>query len=144
VDLFEPGSGSQVHDYNGGIPKNGLFWTVQVPSTAFRMNSERTRASLSAEDCPVIDSFEFAGPNIVPATVDVDVSWAATGPVEALGNGDSVPPDDPSAFSGRFRPARATGSFSGKQLGFRFRTDAGLSSDLGYAEIGSERNGAFL
>jgi len=30
VDLYEPGSGSQVHDANGGILASGLFWTLPV------------------------------------------------------------------------------------------------------------------
>jgi hypothetical protein len=37
------------------------------------------------------------------------------------------------------------GSFSGSELGFRFRSNPGASSDpQGYAEIGTERNGSFL
>jgi hypothetical protein len=34
--------------------------------------------------------------------------------------------------------------FSGAELGFSFVTKRGASSDLGYAQIGTERNGVFL
>jgi hypothetical protein len=93
---------------------------------------------------PEIDTFQFAGANAIPATVDIKVSWEAVGPAEDLGSGASVPDTDPAAFQGRFAPARAVGKFSGAELGFRFRSDPGASSDRGYAEIGTERNGTFL
>lgn len=108
------------------------------------MSDDRRRASLEAHDVPLVDSFEFAGPNVVPATMSFEVHWRATGRGQLLGEGDSVPAEDPAAFSGRFRPARATGSFHGEQLGFEFRSLRGTSSEEGYAELGTERNGSFL
>lgn len=80
----------------------------------------------------------------MPATVSFDVRWEAVGPFDELGKGDGVPPDDPAAFLGRFAPARAVGRFSGSEMAFRFRSDPGASSDRGYAELGTERNGSFL
>ena len=42
-------------------------------------------------------------------------------------------------------PARSTGQFSGAELGFSFVSKRGASTDpLGYAQIGTERNGVFL
>ena len=93
---------------------------------------------------PVIEQFQFLGPNLIPATVSFDVEWKATGPVQSLGSGKSVPPTDPAAFIGQFARARAVGTFSGAELGFRFRSDPGVSSDRGFAELGHERNGVFL
>ena len=55
-----------------------------------------------------------------------------------------MPATDRAAFLGTFAPARSTGQFSGAQLGFSFESKRGASSDLGYAEIGTERNGVFL
>jgi hypothetical protein len=140
MDLFEPGSGSQVHDYNGGIPKNGLFWTVQLPGSAF--GSEGGRARLHARDVHVNDSFEFAGSNVVPAALDLDVWWEETGSSERLGSGDTVPATDPAAFRGQFAPARARGRVSGSGPGFAF-TGQGNTKE-GYAELGFQRNGNFL
>jgi hypothetical protein len=36
VDLFEPGSGAQVHDNNGGLLASGLFWTLPVDDDELR------------------------------------------------------------------------------------------------------------
>ena len=93
---------------------------------------------------PVIDSFQFLAPTAVPAEVNFTLRWKATGPPDTRGLGSSVPPTDPGAFRGRFFDARTTGSFSGSELGFSFHSNLGVSSDLGYAEMGFERNGIFL
>ena len=92
----------------------------------------------------VIDTFQFASQFLVPATVSFRVEWDATGPPEPLGSGNSVDPTDAAAFLGTFAPARSTGQFSGAELGFSFASKRGASTDLGYAEIGTERNGVFL
>lgn len=70
--------------------------------------------------------------------------WEATGRRELRGKGSTVPPTDPAAFLGRFAPARATGSFSGSQVGLGFRSNPGGSTDGTFAELGPERNGVFL
>jgi hypothetical protein len=144
IDLFELGSGSQVHDYNGGIPQSGLFWTVELPDGAFHMSRDGRRALLAAKDVPVIDTFQFAGTFLVPATVSFLIKWEATGPQKKLGSGKAVGPKNPAAFRGTFAPARSTGRFSGAELGFSFVSKPGASSERGYAEIGTERNGVFL
>jgi hypothetical protein len=55
-----------------------------------------------------------------------------------------VPVTDPAAFLGRFPEARATGSFSGSEVGFSFRSNPGADTDGTSAEFGPERNGVFL
>ena len=77
-------------------------------------------------------------------TVSFKVEWDATGPPEQLGSGNAVPATDPASFLGTFAPARSTGQFSGAELGFSLSSKRGASSDLGYAQIGTERNGIFL
>jgi hypothetical protein len=90
----------------------------------------------------VLDSFQFLGPTSVAASVSFTVQWAATDPGQRRGRGISVPPTDPAAFVGRFTPARATGLFSGSEVGFGF---AGRGTTDGtFAELGPERNGVFL
>jgi hypothetical protein len=143
VDLFEPGSGSQVHDFNGGRLASGLFWTLPVDDDALRVSRDGRRAVLRARDVPVLDSFEFAGPNQTPATVSFRVEWQATGPAQPRGRGGAVTPTDPAAFLGDFATARSTASFSGSEFGFAFRSDE-ASTDRGYAQLGRERNGALL
>ena len=144
MDLYEPGSGSQVHDYNGGIQPSGLFWAVQLEEDALRVSRDGRQAILRADDLAVLDSFQFGGPVTVPATVSFTVRWSATGNFENRGKGRMVPPTDPAAFLGRIAAARSTASFVGRQLGFGFRSDPGVSTDGTYAEMGTERNGVFL
>jgi hypothetical protein len=144
VDLFEPGSGSQVHDFNGGIQPSGLFWIVEVDEHAFRISGNGRHAVLHVEDAAVVDSFSFGGPNQVPAKVSLHVRWRATGSPETRGSGNSVPATDPAAFLARFSTARSTGTFSGAELGFSFSSDGAASTDRGFAELGRERNGVFL
>jgi hypothetical protein len=131
-----------VHDFNPGILPSGLFWVVQLPRDAFTISHDGRRATLEAKDVCVLDSFQFLGPNSVAASVSFTVRWQATGPRERRGSGTAVPPTDPAAFLGRFAPARATGSFSGSEVGFSF-TGRGDTDDA-FAELGPERNGVFL
>jgi hypothetical protein len=144
VDLYEPGSGLQVHDYNGGIQPSGLFWVVPLADGALRVSQDGRQATLRADDVAVLDSFQFGGPVTVPATVSFVIRWQATGSFRNRGKGRTVPPTDAGAFLGRLADARSTASFSGRQLGFRFRSDPGVSTDRGYAEMGTTRNGVFL
>jgi hypothetical protein len=144
VDLFEPGSGSQVHDFNGGILASGLFWTLPVADSALRLSREGRRAVLEVRDLPVIDSFQFFGPNQIPASVSFRVRWDASGPFVARGSGASVPATDAAAFSGEVAVATSTGTFSGSEFGFGFRSDPGVSTARGFAVLARERNGVFL
>jgi hypothetical protein len=145
VDLFESGPGSpQVHDFNGGILPNGLFWTVDIPRAAFTVDPEQGSARLNVRGIPLIDSFQFGGVFSTPATVDIDVAWEATGPPRRRGAGNAVPADDPAAFRGAFRRARARGTFAGTELGFGFATRGPATSAGTFAQLGFERNGAFL
>ena len=134
----------QVHDNNAGIPPSGLFWTAELPEDAFDLSRDGRRARVRVRAIPIVDSFQFASPFLVPSTVSFKIEWEATGPPEDLGSGNAVPPTSSAAFLGRFAPARATGRLSGSELGFSFVSKPGASSDLGYAEIGTERNGVFL
>jgi hypothetical protein len=144
VDLFEPGTGSQVNDFNGGIIPSGLFWTLPVDDDALRVSHDGRRAVLEVDELPVIDSFQFFGPSQTPASVSFRAEWRATGPFEERGSGTDVPPDDPAAFLGRLAVARSTANFEGSEFGFSFRSDPGASTDRGFAEMGRERNGVFL
>ena len=108
------------------------------------MSRNGKRAMVEVSDLPVIDTFQFGGAFLVPSTVSFTIEWEANGPQEQLGSGRAVPPTDPAAFLGSFAPARSTGHFSGAELGFSFASKRGASTDRGYAEIGTERNGVFL
>ena len=132
-----------MHDFNGGIQPSGLFWIVEVPEQAFRVSRDGRHVTLEAKDVCVLDSFQFGGPVQVPASVTFTVRWDAIGPRVRRGSGSGVPPTDPAAFLGQFAVARSTGWFSGRELGFSFRSDR-ATTDGGFAEMGPERNGSFL
>jgi hypothetical protein len=144
VDLFEPGSGSQVHDANGGVLQSGLFWTLPVDDDALWISGHGRRAVLHAEDVEVIDSFQFGGPLQTPARVSFRIEWRATTPPVSRGKGSSVPATHPGAFLGKVAVAESSGFFSGSEFGFAFRSDGRADTQRTYAQMGRERNGVFL
>jgi len=97
-----------------------------------------------AEALPVIDGFQFGGPLAVPAEVDFEITWEATGDSQPRGMGLQVPPTDKAAFLGTFTPARSVGSFAGSTLGFSFASNPTPNTDQTFAEMGTARNGVFL
>jgi hypothetical protein len=121
-----------------------LFWTVELPHDAFSVKPREKRARLQIRDLALIDTFQFLGSSDTPVVLSMEIEWKALEDPVNLGSGNTVPPTDPAAFLGSFARARSTAQFSGRELGFSFRSDPGVSSDLGYAEIGTERNGVFL
>jgi hypothetical protein len=143
VDLFDPGSGSQVSDLQPGILPNGLFWTAQIPDNAFQVSPDGQVASLTLRAQPLVESFVFGGPLAIAAQVNIDLLWQATSEPVERGEGAAVEPTSPAAFIGRFAEALCTGTVSGVQTGFSFKTDELTSADF-FAELGPERNGVFL
>ena len=99
---------------------------------------------LDAEDLEVADSFTFGSGLATPARVSMHVEWRATGPTVTRDQGTEVPKTDPAAFLGELAVAESTAEFAGSEFGFSFRSDPGVSTERGFAEIGRERNGIFL
>jgi hypothetical protein len=100
---------------------------------------------LQVKNLPVIDTFQFFGPNNTPGLVSFRAEWEASGPAEARGSGDAVSPTDPAAFVGQIAPAVSTISCSGEELGFTFESKRGATTAAGgWAQIGTERNGSFI
>ena len=144
MDLFEPSSGSQVHDINGGVLASGLFWTLPLDDDALRVSDDGRRAVLDVEDIQVIENYVLFGPNTTPATLSFHIEWHATGPFVDRGKDAMVAATDPAAFLARFAVSRSTADFEVAEFGFSFRSDRGVSTDQGFAEMGRERNGVFL
>jgi hypothetical protein len=142
-----PGTGTpttppaQVHDFNGGIMASGLFWTVPSDEHDLRVSRSGRSAVLEMHDVPVIDSFQFFGPNQIAATTSFRIEWRATGPFEPRGEGRSVPETDIAAFRGDLATAASTITATGEEWGFEFRSQGDTSG--GYAQIGQTRNGIF-
>ena len=121
---------------------SGLFWTVPAGERDLWVSRDGRRAVLEMHDVPVIDSFQFFGPNQIPATVSFRSEWRATGAFEQRGSGTDAAPEDAAAFLGNIAPARSTIHCSGEEWGFSFSGRA--DTDRGYAQIGRSRNGVFL
>jgi hypothetical protein len=76
IDLFDPGSGSQVHDFNGRIAPSGLFWSVWVPDHALTIGNGTARLSLPRVH--IVDSRTFLGPVDFQGEVSIDLQWTAS------------------------------------------------------------------
>ena len=107
------------------------------------MSPDGQVASLTLRAQPLVDTFVFRGPLAIAAQVDIDLLWQATGAPVERGQGAAVEPTSPAAFIGHFAEARCTGTVSGFETGFSFKTDELTSADF-FAELGPERNGVFL
>ena len=107
MDLFDPSSGEQVHDFNADIADSGLFWTIAIPDGALTVSRNLKTAHLHLEDVDLIDSFQFLGENSVPATVSFDITWTGQGARHHYKPGSSDP-TDPTFFDGKFREGVAT------------------------------------
>jgi len=116
---------------------------VKIPNSALVVSPDGKSATLSVKNAAVIDNFQFFGPSPVPATVSFTIKWEATGKATHFEPGSSDPLD-PTNFDGHlYKNVTATGRFSGKEIGFSFRSDL-TTSEGGFAELGRERNGAFI
>lgn len=138
--LFEPGSGSQVHDFNGGILASGPFWT-QPADDGVRFSREGRRVVLDVENVDVIDSVTFGSGSGRPGTVTMHIEWRADGPTLQHGSGGTVPPTGPAAFFGQLAVAESTAVITRSEFGFSFRANRDVNTTRTTAEIGRERNG---
>jgi hypothetical protein len=152
IELYDPITGQQLHELNGGIGPSGLCWTVRVPDSALEVSENLQAATLHVENATAVETFQRFGPATVPATVSLDITWAAAGPQRHY-KPASMDPTDPANFDGKFRFAEATGTISGSTAeGFAFSTVGTASTEAvssvfkipGWAEMGRERNGSFL
>jgi hypothetical protein len=122
-----------------------FFWTLPVDRHALRTRRDGRRAVIEFRDLPVLDSFQFFGPNQTPASISFRIEWTASGAFADRGSGAEVPATDPAAFRGRIAEAGSTARFWGSEYGFRFRSDPGVTTQgRGFAMLGRTRNGRFL
>ena len=134
----------QVHDLNGGISSNGIFWTVPVPDGSLTRDDGTAR--FAVDDLPVVDSFQILSGTDSPATASFDYTWTATGSPRHLVPASSDPTDRRN-LAAEFKFVNGTGTFSGvtetafgSGVPFSFE---GTGSVL-WGEMGQEQNGSFL
>jgi hypothetical protein len=142
-------SATQVHDFNPGIGSNGLFWIVQVPDDAVKVDDDNDTLTISLTNVPVVDQGSFpggTGNNLgtagAPATVSLNVTYEKSGaPRHVLPT--SADPLRPFNWAGEMWTATNKGKFSVAYSDGSFSAQGSFSS-AGFGEMGTERNGSFV
>ena len=143
MDVYDPGSGSQLNDMNPGITPTGLFWTMAIPAGSVSVNPGKGRASLQVSNIVVSDyhnggnALFGGGPPPVPATLSFDVQW--------FGVAERVNVVNPgNGFAGEFVRNNAQMAWSATVGDYSFVSAPASTSSSIFAEVGHERNGVFF
>jgi len=145
-----------VHDFNGGIRPNGLFWVVQVPDEAVTTTEDTLTISLT--NVAVVDQISFPG-NIFlgstgfPATLTLNMTFQKQGRPRNV-RPTSASPISPFSWAGEMSDAVYSGDFSVVYADHTFSAKGTFGKLPGqqvpapslqiFAEIGTERNGSFV
>ena len=143
MDVYEPGPGPQINDFNPGIAPSGLFWTMAIPPESVDVEFEDGAASMRVTNIGVRDFHDIenalfgGGPPPVPATVSFDVRWS--------GIQERVRITNPAqGFKGKYVRNHARMQWSAMVGGFRFVSAPLSTSSSVFAELGREHNGSFF
>jgi hypothetical protein len=147
VDVYEPGPGAQIHDLNPStFPPTGLFWTIGIPDDGIRVNLGKGRASMEADDVPILDYGNFnnalfgGGPAPIPGSVSFRIKWSGENERLHIRNEDPVY----GGFAGEFIRNIAQMEWTATVGDFTFVSAPLATSFSSFAEIGHERNGLFF
>ena len=145
-----PDPNFQVHDWEPGIAKSGLFWTIAVEPESIKANPLNGRAHFRAHGLKLGDYHDFfnavSGGKPIPGRASFDVEWAGGGSPVHLRNEDFT-------FEGNFVPGPATIRFAARdeKSGVTYRSVAqgqyNPTLDQGGAgdpAVGTERNGRYF
>ncbi len=145
MDLFtlnlDGSRGTQIHDFNFGIPRSGLFWTAPVSEDSVEGELEDGFASFSSTNLPLpdarnLDNSLHGGPT-APGTVSFNMRWTGIGsPFHFTNTGDR--------FRGNFQFATVEIEWSAHTAGFSFASDPANTTVTVAGIIGEERNGVFF
>jgi hypothetical protein len=145
VDLSVGPGGQTIHSYDPGFTPTDVVWTTPIPPESVEINPGAGTASLHVTDVPVFDwttienslsHGKLLGPP-VPATISIDMEWNG---VTKRNNVRNVA----EGFAGEMVVNTATIQFSTQEEGFQFVSSSVSAEELGFAEIGHERNGSFF
>ncbi len=139
-----------MHDYNPGITRNRVFWTLPVPNDSVGIDLNAGEAVLCVKDLPMPDYFDYEnallnqlldpprrGVPPVDAVVSFDCRWrGGTRPVRVRDRTDR--------FDGLFIEDEASCEWSAEQEGFAFVSAPAATSTNVSSLIGLERNGIFF
>jgi hypothetical protein len=139
---------TQVHDFNGGIGANGLFWIVQVPDDAVTITDNTLTISLKS--VAVVDQLTFPNPGGVnlgnsgaPASVSFTITYQKSGVARQV-RPTSVDALSPFNWAGQMWMATNSGTFSLAYNDGSFSAQGSFASAGNFGEMGTERNGSFL
>lgn len=139
---------TQVHDFNGGIAANGLFWIIQVPDDAVKIDDDTLTISLT--NVAIVDQFTFpnaGGINLgnsgIPATLTFKATYKKTGAQRTV-RPTSADPLSPFNWAGEMWMATNSGSFSVTYNDGSFSAQGTFSSSGNFGEMGTEMNGSFV
>lgn len=141
----------QRHDWEPGIARSGLFWTIPFPATSIQLNTSTGRARFRARNVRVkdyhdiINAIQGGGPQPVASQVTFDVRWHGHGHRRTIR-------DTTFGFEGQYVTGRATVSFTASQDGgVVYKSDSlgqynptMKEGGAGSPAIGMERNGVFF
>lgn len=142
----------QRHDFEPGIARSGLFWTVRIPTSAISYDTNTGQARFHANDVRVTDYHDFlnavlgGGPKPVSSLVSFDVRWHGHGRHRSLR-------DKRFGFEGKYITGPTSVSFTAKQRGSNVVYHSVSTGQYnppveqmgaGSPALGRERNGVFF
>jgi hypothetical protein len=142
----------QSHDFEPGIARSGLFWTIRVPSSAISYDAATGQARFHAHNVRVKDYHDInnaiggGGPKPVASHVSFDVRWHGHGQHRKIR-------DKKFGFEGKYVTGPTTVSFTARQDGgdVVYRSDhagqynpTAKQGGAGSPAVGRERNGIFF
>jgi hypothetical protein len=142
----------QQHDWEPGIARSGLAWTVAIPASAIRYNLDTGTARFHATNVRIrdfhdlISAVQGGGPAPVPGRVSFDVRWAGHHKRRRIH-------DKKFRFSGTYVPGPASITFTASNdgTGVTYASDpngqfnpTAAQRGAGLPAVGRERNGIFF
>jgi len=133
----------QVHDWEPGIKRAGLVWTIPMPATAFNHRGGSS-ARFHATGLAVPDYHDFfnaisPSPATKPGHVSFDVRWAGEGARKRIR-------DATFGFRGEYVGGTATVAFTARDDGRKvvYTSLPHGQTTVGSSAVGFERNGVFF
>jgi len=148
VDVYDPGTGSQLHDLNPSdfhpTPPD-LFWTTAIPKQNIDVQPGQGSATMQATNIPIYDYGEignalFGGGTRTPGVVSFKVVWSGVDERVSIRNTDPVY----GGFAGNFVRNRAQMEWTAITDKYTFVSAPLSQSESAFAQIGEERNGSFF
>ena len=154
--MYDPGAvgdpSHQRHDFEPGIRRSGLFWTIRIPPSSVGFDTKTGQARFRARNVPVKDYHDIinavfhSGPKPIPSHVSFDVRWHGGGRHRKVR-------DKEFGFEGHYVTGQATVQFtaSNDAQGVVYRSDpagqynpSAKTGGAGSPAVGKQQNGVFF